>query len=101
VTAVTSADRGACVRIRRQASPALNAPVKRSVCEVVPPRLLHNEACPSRASGEPRGHLLPEAALGRGVNSSGTTAPARGLARARSCPLGRRSLDLNRTHQLV
>jgi hypothetical protein len=82
--------------IRRQASPALNAPAKRSVDEAVWPRLLHNEACPSRASGEPRGRPLPEEALGQGVNSSGATAPARGWARVRSCPLGRRSLDLDR-----
>jgi hypothetical protein len=63
--------------------------------------LLHNEACPSRASGEPRGRPLPEEALRRGVNSSGTTVPTRNWARVRSRPLGRRSLDLNRTRQLV
>jgi hypothetical protein len=79
----------------------LNAPAKRSVGEAVWPRLLHNEACPSRASGEPRRCPLPEAALGRGVNSSETTAPARGWAQARLRPLGRRSLDLNRARQLV
>jgi hypothetical protein len=33
------------------------------------------------------------------VNSSEATVPARGWARARSRPLGRRSLDLNRAHQ--
>jgi hypothetical protein len=65
----------------------LNAPAKRSVGEAVRPRLLHNEACPSRASGEPRRCPLPKEALGRGVNSSGTTAPARGWVRARSRPL--------------
>jgi hypothetical protein len=95
------ADWGACVRIRRQATPALNAPAKRSIGEAVWPRLLHNEACPSRASEEPRVCPLPEEVLGRGVNSSGTTAPARGWARARSRPLGKRSLDLNRARQLV
>jgi hypothetical protein len=63
--------------------------------------LLYNGACPSRTSGEPRGRLLPEEALGRGVNSSGTTVSTRGWARVRSCPSGRRSLDLNRTRQLV
>jgi hypothetical protein len=89
------------VRIRRQASPAFNAPAKQSVGEAVWPRLLHNEAFPSRASGEPRGRPLPEEALGRGVNSSGTTVPTRGWARVRSRPSGRRSLDLNRTRQLV
>jgi hypothetical protein len=57
--------------IRRQASPAFNAPAKRSIGEAVWPRLLHNEACPSRTSGEPWGHPLPEEALGRGVNLSG------------------------------
>jgi hypothetical protein len=71
----------------------------RSVGEAVWPRLLHNEAYPSRASGEPKVCSLPEEALGRGVNSSGNTIPARGWARARSRPLGRRSLDLNRAHQ--
>jgi hypothetical protein len=94
-------DRGACVRIRRQASPAFNAPAKRSVGEVVWLRLLLDEACPSRASGEPRGRLPPEEALGRGVNSSGTAVPTRGWARVRSRPSSRRSLGLNRTRQLV
>jgi hypothetical protein len=98
VTAVTSA----CVcQDTASGIPAFNGPAKRSVCEAVWPRLLHNEACPSRASGEPRGRPLPEEALGRGVNSSGIIAPARGWARAKSRPLDRRSLDLNRTHQLV
>jgi hypothetical protein len=89
------------VRIRRQASPPFNAPAKRSVGEAVWPRLLHNEACPSWASGEPRGRLPSEEGLGRGVNSSGTTVPTRGWARVRSRPSGRRSLGLNRTRQLV
>jgi hypothetical protein len=47
------------------------------------PRLLLDEACPSWALGEPRVRPPPEEALGRGVNSSGTTVPARGRARAR------------------
>jgi hypothetical protein len=87
--------------MRRQAILALNAPVMWSVGEAVWSRLLHNEACLSRASGEPRGCPLLEEALGRGVNSSRTTAPARGWARARLRPLGRRSLDLNHARQLV
>jgi hypothetical protein len=95
------ADLGACVRIRRQASPVFNVPAKRSVGEAVWPRLLHNEACLSRASGEPRGRPLSEEALERGVNLSGTTVPTRGWARVRSRPSGRRSLGLNRTRQLV
>jgi hypothetical protein len=95
------ADLGACVRIWRHTILALNAPAMWSVVEAVWPRLLHNEACPSRASGEPRGCSLPEEALGRGVNSSGTTAPAQGWARARLRPLGSRSLDLNDTRQSV
>jgi hypothetical protein len=45
--------------------------------------LLLDEACPSWASGEPRVRPLPEEALGRRENSSGTTVPARGRARAR------------------
>jgi hypothetical protein len=71
------------VRIRCQAIPVLNAPAIRSVGEAIWPRLLHNEACPSWASGESRVRPSPEEALGRGVNSSGTTVPARGWARAR------------------
>jgi hypothetical protein len=62
---------------------ALNAPAIRSIGEAIWPRLLHNEACPSWASGESRVHPLLEEALGRGVNSPRTTVPARGWARAR------------------
>jgi hypothetical protein len=71
------ADCGVRVRIRCQAVFALNAPATRSVGKAIWPRLLHDEACPSWASGELRVHPLPEEALGRGVN------PARGRARAR------------------
>jgi hypothetical protein len=71
------------VRIRCQAILALNAPAIWSVGEEIWPRLLHNEACPSWASGESRVRPLLEEALGRGVNSSGTTVPARGRAWAR------------------
>jgi hypothetical protein len=77
------ADWGTCVRIRRQAILALNAPAIRSVGEAIWPRLLHYEACPSCASGESRERSLLEEALGRGVNLSGSTVPARGWARAR------------------
>jgi hypothetical protein len=45
---------------------------------------------------------LLEEALGRGVNSPGTTVHSRprlGSGEARSRPLSRRSLDLNRAHQ--
>jgi hypothetical protein len=62
---------------------ALNAPVIRSVGEAIWPRLLLDEACPSWGSGESRVRPLLEEALGRGENSSGTTVPARGWARAR------------------
>jgi hypothetical protein len=55
----------------------------RSVGEAIWPRLLHYEACPSWASGESRERPLLEEALGRGMNPSGTTVPARGWARAR------------------
>jgi hypothetical protein len=72
-----------CVKIRRQAILALNAPAIRSVGEAIWPRLLHNEACPSWASGESRVRPLLEEALGRGVDSPRTTVPARGWARAR------------------
>jgi hypothetical protein len=44
--------------------------------------LLHNEACPSWASGESRVRPLLEEALGRGENLSGIIVPARGWARA-------------------
>jgi hypothetical protein len=74
VTAVTSAW-STEARVSGQASPAFNAPAKRSVGEAIWPRLLHDEAFPSRASGEPRGRPLSEEVLGRGVNSSGTTVP--------------------------
>jgi hypothetical protein len=47
----------------------LNAPAIRSVGEAIWPRLLHNEACPSWASGKSRVRPLLEEALGRGVNS--------------------------------
>jgi hypothetical protein len=77
------ADLGTRVRIRCQAIPALNAPVIWSVGEVIWPRLLLDEACPSWASGELRVCPLLEKALGRGVNLSETTVPARGRARAR------------------
>jgi hypothetical protein len=72
-----------CVRIKCQAILALNVPTIRSVGEAIWPRLLHYEACPSWASGESRVRPLLEEALGRGMNSSGTTVPARGWARAR------------------
>jgi hypothetical protein len=75
-------------------------PTIRSVSEAIWPRFLHDEACPSWASGVPRVRPLPQEALGRDVTSSGTTVPARGWSgEARSRPLGRRSLDLNRAHQ--
>jgi hypothetical protein len=61
----------------------LNAPAIRSVGEVIWPRLLHNEACLSWASGESRARPSLEEALGRGVNSSGTTVPAQAQPRAR------------------
>jgi hypothetical protein len=71
------------VRIRCQAILALNAHAIRSVGEVIWPRSLLREACPSWASGESRVRLLLEGALGRGVNPPGSAAPARGWARAR------------------
>jgi hypothetical protein len=71
------------VRIMCQAILALNVPAIRSVGEVIWLRLLHNEACPSWASGELRVRPLLEEALGRGVNSPGTTVLARGWARTR------------------
>jgi hypothetical protein len=80
---------------------ALNAPAIRSVGKAIWSRLLLDEACPSWASGELRVRPLPEEALRQDVNSSGTTVPARGWAQARSRPLGRRSLDLNRAHQFL
>jgi hypothetical protein len=77
------ADCGTCVRIRCQVILALNVPAIRSVGGATWPRLLVNEACPSWGSGESRVHPLLEEAVGRGENSSGTTVPARGWARAR------------------
>jgi hypothetical protein len=72
------ADWGACVRIRCQAIPALNAHAIWSVGKAIWPRLLYDKVCPSLASGEPGVRLLPEEVLGRGVNPSGTTILARG-----------------------
>jgi hypothetical protein len=51
--------------------------------KVIWPRLLYDKVCSSLASGEPGVRPLPEEALGRGVNPSGTTVLARGRARAR------------------
>jgi hypothetical protein len=45
---------------------ALNAPAIQSVGEVIRPRLLLREACPSWASGESKVCPLLEEALGRG-----------------------------------
>jgi hypothetical protein len=54
----------------------------RSVGEAIWPRLLHNEACPSWASGELRARSLLEEALGRGVNLLGLLfLPEAGLGR--------------------
>jgi hypothetical protein len=76
-------DKNTRVKIRHQAILALNAPVIRSGGEAIWPRLFHYDACPSLASSESRERPLLEEALGRGVNPSGTTVPARGWARAR------------------
>jgi hypothetical protein len=69
--------------------PTLNAHAIRSVGKTIRPRSLHDKVCPSWASGEPRVRPLPEGALGRGLNPSGTTvlARGRGWARMRSRPL--------------
>jgi hypothetical protein len=75
-----SVDGRACVRIRCQATFALNAPAVRSVGVAIWPRLLLGE---DWASGEPKVCPLLEGALGRGANPSGSAAPARGWARAR------------------
>jgi hypothetical protein len=72
-----------------QAIPTLNAHAIRSAGKATQPRSLHDKVHPIWASGEPRVRSLPEEALGRGVNPSGTTFPARGRgwARMRSRPL--------------
>jgi hypothetical protein len=71
------------VRIRCQTILALNAPAIRSAGETIWPRLLLREACPSWASGESKVRPLLEETLGRDVNLSWSTVPARGWARAR------------------
>jgi hypothetical protein len=82
------ADLGACVRIRCQAILALNVPGIRSVGEAIWPRLLHNEAYPSWASGELRVRPLLEEALGQGVNSPGLLFPPEaGLGRGKIASL--------------
>jgi hypothetical protein len=73
--------------IRYQTIPALNAHAIRSVSKAIQTRSLHDKVCPIWASGEPRVRLPTEGTLGRGVNSSGTTALARGWARMRLRPL--------------
>jgi hypothetical protein len=62
---------------------ALIAPAIRSVDVAIWPRLLLREACPSWASDESKVRPLLEETLGRGVNPSWSTVPARGWARAR------------------
>jgi hypothetical protein len=72
----------------------------RSVGEAIWPGLLHNEACPSWASGELRTRPLLEEALGRGVNSLDYCSCQRlGSGEAISRPLSIRSLGLNCAHQ--
>jgi hypothetical protein len=69
-----------CVRIRCQATFALNASAIRSVGVAIRPRLLLGE---DWASGEPKVCPLLEGALGRDVKPLGSAALARGWARAR------------------
>jgi hypothetical protein len=71
------------VRIRCQATLALNAPAIRSVGVAIWPRLLLREACPSWASGESKVRPLLEGTLRRDVNPPGSAVFARGRARAR------------------
>jgi hypothetical protein len=73
-------DLKARVRIRCQATFALNAPAIRSVVVVIWPRLLLGEGW---ASGEPKVCLLLEGVLGRDVTPAGLAALARGWDRAR------------------
>jgi hypothetical protein len=75
------------VRIRCQAIPALNAHAIRSVGKAIRPRSLYDKVRLSLALGETGVRLLTEGTLGRGVNPSGTTVPARGRARMGSRPL--------------
>ena len=71
------------VRIRCQATFALNAPAIRSVGVATWPRLLLGE---DWASGEPKVCPLLEGVLGRDMNPPGSAALARGWARARRSP---------------
>jgi hypothetical protein len=64
-----------CVRIRCQATFALNAPAIRSVGAAIWSRLLLGE---DWASGEPKVCPLLEEALGRDVNPPGSAALAQG-----------------------
>jgi hypothetical protein len=75
-----SVDLKARVRIRCQATFALNAPAIRSVGVATWPRLLLDE---DWASGEPKECPLLEGVLGQDVNPPGSAALARGWARAR------------------
>jgi hypothetical protein len=64
-------------------------------------KVASQRSLPEPGLGRAKGRLPSEEALGRGVNSSVTTVPTRGWARVRSRSLGKRSLGLNRTRQLV
>jgi hypothetical protein len=68
------------VRIRCQATFALNAPAIRSIGVAIGPRLLLGE---DWASGEPKVRPLLEGALGRDMNPPGSAALARDWARVR------------------
>jgi hypothetical protein len=68
------------VRIRCQATFALNAPAIRSVGVATWPRLLLGK---DWASGEPKVCPPLEGVLGRDINPPGSAALARGWARAR------------------
>jgi hypothetical protein len=52
-------------------------------------KVTSQRSLPEPGLGRAEGRLPSEEALGRGMNSSGTTVPTRGWARVRSRPSGR------------
>jgi hypothetical protein len=79
-------DWGACVRIRCQATPALNVHATRSAGKAIWTKSLARQGLPL---AEPRVRSLSEETLGRDVDSSGTTvSPEAWLGRGETVSLG-------------
>jgi hypothetical protein len=91
------ADWGAHVRIRCQATSALNVHATRSAGKAIWPKSLARQGLPL---AKPRVRSLSEETLGQDVDSSRTTVPPEaGLGRGEIASPGRRSLDFDLSHQ--